>query len=294
MAERRLSFRALVESYRKGGFFHDGGFATLPVVESTTTLVCRGLAKQEKSDPRRPMKEHPVCIGGLLALILLQASAAIAQQAARRAAPPPPARIELRVPKTVVRMELFGGRPVVSVRVNGKGPFQFALDTGVAGTVVSKELAHELGLPDMGQALAGRPGAAAPARATVTRIDKLELGEAEISGLLAVSLEMSTVWTGNQIPQGILNAASFPGLLVTLDYPKKRIELWRGELPAVDGRTVFEWDAEGTLPSVPLTLNGLKLEVALDLGSASGIDLPERYADLLRLASKPATVPDSR
>jgi len=116
------------------------------------------------------MKEHRVCIGGLLALILLQISAASAQQVVRRA-PPPPARIELRVPKTVIPMELFDGRPVVSVRVNGKGPFQFALDTGVTGTVISKELAHELGLPDMGQAVAGRPGAAAPDRATVTRID---------------------------------------------------------------------------------------------------------------------------
>ena len=243
--------------------------------------------------PRGTMKEHRVCIGGLLALIVLQASTVGAQQVVRRA-PPPPARIELRVQKTVIPMELFDGRPVVSVRVNGQGPFQFALDTGVTGTVISKELAHELGLPDMGQAVAGRPGAAAPARATVTRIDKLELGEAEISGLLAVSGDVSTVWTGSQIPQGVLNAASFPGLLVTLDYPKKRIELRRGELPAVDGRSIFEWDAEGTLPSVPLTLNGLKLDVALNLGLASGIDLPERYADLLRLASKPVAIPRTK
>src|ERR1035441_2116349 len=71
------------------------------------------------------MNEHPVCIGGVLALILLQASTASAQQVVRRA-PPPPARVELRVPKTVVPMELFGGRPVVSVRVNGKGPFPAA------------------------------------------------------------------------------------------------------------------------------------------------------------------------
>ncbi len=239
------------------------------------------------------MKEHPVCVSGLLALILLHALAASAQQVVRRA-PPPAALIELRVPKTVVPMELFGDRPVVSVRVNGKGPFQFALETGVTGTMVSTELAHELGLPDMGQAIAGRPGAASPARVTLTRIDKLELGEAEISGLLAVSADVSTVWIGNHLPQGVLNAASFPGPLVTLDYPAKRIELRRGELPAVDGRTVFEWDAEGTLPSTPLALNGLKLEVALNLGLASGIDLPERYADRLRLTSEPVAVPKNK
>ncbi len=242
---------------------------------------------------RQPMKAHPVCVGGLLALTLLQASATSAQEAVRHAAPSAP-QIELRVPKTVVPMELFGGRAVVSVRVNGKGPFPFALDTGVTGTMVSTELARELRLPDMGQAIAGRPGAAAPARATLTRIDKLELGEAEISGLFAVSADVSTVWTGDDRPQGVLNAASFPGLLVTLNYPAKRIELRRGELPAPDGRTIFEWNAEGTLPSTPLALSGVKLEVTLNLGLASGIDLPERYADLLRLTSEPVAVPKTK
>jgi hypothetical protein len=237
--------------------------------------------------------ERPVCVSGILILILAHASVANAQQVVDRN-PPLPSLIELCVPKTVVRMELLDGRPFVSVRINGKGPFQFALETGVTGTVVGAELARELRLPDMGEAIAGRPGAAAPVRATVTRIDKLELGQAEISGVFAVSTDMASVWTGKHLPQGLLNAASFPGLLVTLDYPAKRIELQRGELPAVDGRTIFAWDAEGTLPSTPLALNGLKLEVALNLGLASGIDLPEKYSDRLRLTSEPAAVPRNK
>ncbi len=242
---------------------------------------------------RRLMKVHSICIDAILALILLLASAGRAQEIVP-GAPLPHSRVYLRVPKTVVPMELFDGLPIVSVRVNGKGPFEFALDTGVTGTVVSAELAHELGLPDMGLALTGRPGTAAPARATLTRVDKLELGEAEISGFFAVSADLSTVWTGTRVPQGVLNAAAFPGLLVTLDYRKKRIELRRGRLPVVDGKTIFEWDAEGTLPSVPLTLNGLKLDVALNLGLASGIDLPERYADSLQLVSEPVAVPKTK
>jgi hypothetical protein len=53
------------------------------------------------------MKGHPVCVSGILALILVPASVASAQQVVRRT-PPPPSLIELRVLKTVVRMELFG------------------------------------------------------------------------------------------------------------------------------------------------------------------------------------------
>src|SRR5713101_5884884 len=136
------------------------------------------------------MKRRPVWIGGLLALILLPALTAVWQHVAHKD-PPPPERIELRVPKTVVPMELFGGRPVVSVRVNDKGPFKFILDTGAAGTVVGEELAHELGLPDRGQTRAGRPGAGAPVPSTMPRIEKLEVGEADVSGLFAVSLNLS-------------------------------------------------------------------------------------------------------
>lgn len=232
------------------------------------------------------MKRYAVGIGGFLALILLLAITPLIQNVIHRG-PPPPERIELRVPKTVVPMALFGGRPVVSVRVNDKGPFQFILDTGAEATVVGEELAHELGLPDKGRTRAGRPGAAASAPAIVTRIETLKLGEAQVSGLFAVSLNLSNVWTGSDTPRGVLSAAAFPGLLITLDYPARQIELWRGELPAADGQSIFEWDAGERLPSVPLTLNDVKLKATLDSGSAFGISLARKYVNSLRLASKP-------
>jgi hypothetical protein len=191
-------------------------------------------------------------------------------------------------------MALFGGRPVVSVRVNGKGPFQFILDTGAQGTVVGEELAHELGLPDRGRIRAGRPGGAAPAPAIVTRIETLELGEAQVSGLFAVSLNLSNMWTGSETPRGVLSAAAFPGLLITLDYNARQIELWRGELPAADGQSIFEWDAGERLPSVPLTLNDVKLKAQLDSGSAFGISLPRKCLNSLRLAGNPGEAPKEK
>ena len=66
------------------------------------------------------------------------------------------------------------------------------------------------------------------------------------------------------------------------------------KLPAADGQTIFKWDAEGTLPSVPLTLNSLKLDVALNLGLASGIDLPRTYAGVLPLVCEPVAVPRTK
>jgi hypothetical protein len=187
-----------------------------------------------------------------------------------------------------MRLTSCSGQSTSTYLVCRSRPFQFILDTGAGGTVVSQDLARELGLPDKGQTLAGRPRASAPVPATVTRIDQLELGGAQVSGLFAVSLDLSTVLTGSQAPRGVLSAASFPGLLITLDYPKKRVELRPGELPAADGQTIFAWDAGDRVPAVPITLNELRLKVDLDSGSGSGITLPRKYADILRLASKPA------
>jgi Aspartyl protease len=200
---------------------------------------------------------------------------------------PPRAHVDLGVAKTAVPMQFFHGLPVVNVFINGKGPFKFVLDTGAEGCVVSEDLAHELSLPDRGRALAGRPGAAAPVSATATSIDELDLGAVKLSGVFAVSFNMSGLWKGSSTPRGVLSAASFPGLLITLDYPAKRVELRRGELPGADGLSVFGWDASERLPIVPLDLGGVKLQAHLDSGSNSGIDLPTTYATSLRLLGKP-------
>jgi hypothetical protein len=161
-------------------------------------------------------------------------------------------------------------------------------------TVVSQELARELRLPHKGQTLAGRPGASTPVPAIVTRIDQFELGEAQIYGLFAVSLDLSTVLAGSQAPRGVLSAAAFPGLLITFDYPEKRVDLRRGELPAADGQTILTWDTGDRVPAVPIALNDLKLKVDLDSGSDSGINLPQKYVDVLRLASKPVAVSNEK
>jgi hypothetical protein len=77
------------------------------------------------------VKETATFIDSMLLLLLLNAATGCSQLMHRN--PPPPERVELRTGKAAVPMELFGGRPVVSVHINGKGPFQFILDTGAGG-----------------------------------------------------------------------------------------------------------------------------------------------------------------
>src|SRR5215212_11871208 len=53
----------------------------------------------------------------------------------------------VRAAEGVVRLRLLGGRlPVVPVYLEGRGPFDFLLDTGTNSTIVTPEVAARLGL----------------------------------------------------------------------------------------------------------------------------------------------------
>src|SRR5258708_34562553 len=52
----------------------------------------------------------------------------------------------------VARLDVSHGKPFVMVTLNGKGPFRFVIDTGTGGEAfVSKDLASQLALPQIGQ-----------------------------------------------------------------------------------------------------------------------------------------------
>jgi len=49
--------------------------------------------------------------------------------------------------------------PVVEIKIGGKGPYRFAIDTGAQGHGrISAELAEELGLPEVGEVGTPAPG----------------------------------------------------------------------------------------------------------------------------------------
>jgi hypothetical protein len=53
----------------------------------------------------------------------------------------------LKADQPFVKLEILGGRPVVSrVFLNGQGPFRFLLDTGAQSNQVETSLARKLGL----------------------------------------------------------------------------------------------------------------------------------------------------
>jgi hypothetical protein len=212
------------------------------------------------------MKEmKPLLVRVLVLSLLLDVS---------RAAPSRPEgdapKIEIPAEGATVPMLDIGGRPVVEVKVNGKGPFPFILDTGAMQTVVDSGLSEELASPS----------------ADESRVLDLTIGAIKLARITAhigpITAMFSTV---DHPPRGVLSALSFPGYLVVFDYPSKKIRLLKGALPEPNGKTIFGYGAEEMLPIVPVNVAGKEVKVHLDTGAPFALALPTKYKDQLPLTA---------
>jgi predicted aspartyl protease len=114
---------------------------------------------------------------------------------------------------------------VVPVFVNGKGPYDFALDTGASSTVISLELAAEFGLATekISQLTAGGGDG------TVSRVQlsSLAVGTARQENLAAAASDFLTqvnAELGSKL-QGIVGYDFLRHYRVTLDYPRAALNL---------------------------------------------------------------------
>lgn len=198
-----------------------------------------------------------------------------------------PAPTSIQVPRggVTIPMQDMGGRPVVELKINGKGPYRFVLDTGATTTVVSDELSRELSLTaPAGMHVVSAIGGTAPA---IVAMHDVRIGDAVLEGVIAAVMPLGGLLKGENAPRGILSAASFPGYLLTYDYPGKRISIKEGALESADSKISFQYTEDQVLPTVPVRIAGHDTQVHLDTGSGFGLTLPVKFLTELPLASHP-------
>lgn len=198
---------------------------------------------------------------------------------------PVPASIEIPREGVTFPMQDMGGRPVVDLKINGTGPYRFVLDTGATTTVISEELSRELSLPaPAGMHVTVAGGGTAPA---IVVIHDVRIGDAVLEGVIAAAMPLSVLLKGENAPLGVLSAASFPGYLLSYDFPGKRISIKKGALGSADAKRTFQYTEEQVLPTVPVRIAGHDTQVHLDTGSPFGLTLPVKFLAELPLASQP-------
>jgi Aspartyl protease len=193
-------------------------------------------------------------------------SAALAQHGP--VVPPSPADVTIPAGGDNVPMLDFGGRPVVEVAINGKGPYKLIFDTGASINVVDSTLAAELSLDS-------KP-----------TIQEVRVGKIAARNVPAFVNPISQMLGSGDVPRGVLSASSFPGNLVIFDYPSKKIRFRRGALAQANGKNIFAYDA-GDLPSLPVKVAGHEITVHLDTGAPYPLALPTKYIKELPLTAPP-------
>lgn len=179
------------------------------------------------------------------------------------------------------------GRPLVKVEVNGEGPYNFILDTGADEIAIDEDLKKELRLETL--ATAGKNSAG-----TTVRIRSINMGGAILEGVTIKTFLPHGMFGTGDVPRGVLSAESFPGYLLILDYPGKRILVRKGKLPAADSHTRFQYTREQTLPNVPIRVAGTEIRMHVDSGSPGTVTLPTKFLKELPLISEPTQVGTAR
>jgi predicted aspartyl protease len=114
---------------------------------------------------------------------------------------------------------------LLPVFVNGRGPFQFVLDTGASRTTLSLKLARKLGIVTIDD----RPGTGGGGQVRISsgKVDSLAVGQASVRDLavgVGDFLAMLSTAAGTRL-DGIIGENFLSQFEVTIDYPHSTLDL---------------------------------------------------------------------
>jgi hypothetical protein len=174
----------------------------------------------------RPFRSSAVCAAVLLALT--GCSIAVG---APRAAPLPSSSSSsstVVVPLDVVH-EQSATLAIVPVKINGKGPYPFILDTGASTSGVNADLAAQLGLPRTGKS-STVAGVVSSSQVPLVRVDQWSVGGVTLRPTTIGALEFGTQNSSSSPTQSTSKIAGLLGSdqlsrfgSITLDYQRQQL-----------------------------------------------------------------------
>jgi hypothetical protein len=184
-------------------------------------------------------------------------------------------------------IDLGRGIPLVKVSINGRGPFNFVVDTGTnCPAIVSPKLVKQLGLPTTGHKQITDLGS----RETHA-LDEVSLGSLTVAGteFHSVQAAVTDLPDGDSIFDGILGFGLFHDHLLTIDYPRKRLSLSEGTLAGNSNPNILPMLMPGGIPVIEIAIAGEQVRAGVDSGGI-GLSLPAPLASRLKFASGMETV----
>ncbi len=155
-------------------------------------------------------------------------------------------------------------RVSIPIRIDGKGPWNFIIDTGSQRTVIASNLARQLALaPRQAVTIISMTGRS---EASTVAVPKLDFAGGTIDAFDAPVLEADNLGAA-----GLLGLDTFHGKRVTLNFRSNRMEIAasRSTRPRADPDTIVveAKRRRGQLILLDSEVNGMRVAVMLDTGS---------------------------
>ena len=228
----------------------------------------------------------PKALSRMFCLAVLLPGAALAAKPAAQAPQRPGGEHANSLRTAPTRLDHFG-QVLVPVMVDGKGPFQFLVDTGADGSMISERLARALGLQsprNSGERVEGTTGTE---RMPWVRIARMRIGSI-VRTDVRMPIARSPVMSGLD---GILGMAGFGPVRVAVDFqhdtvaigPSRRGPMW-GYLDIRARRTA------GGLLEISARVGGVRCRAVIDTGAQETLGNFALRKALLRNAAKKAAL----
>ena len=186
--------------------------------------------------------------------------------------------------RTVVPMHLEGGFLLIDVRIDGKGPMPFILDTG-GHAILTADAAKKLGFETRGAGVSTGSGPGSMSTA-YTRVAHLGLGAADVRDLTFLVMpyphEFYERGEGREPIAGILGLEIFERFAVTFDYDKGELVLQpydHGDAPAAEPGERLPLMFTDDMPLVDADLDGRRGVFGIDTGNAGWTLLFPQWAE---------------
>lgn len=164
-----------------------------------------------------------------------------------------------------------GANPMIEVKVNGKGPYKFMVETGGGGLGARLDIRvfNELKPAVIDSVMAGDGSGVGGRVFPIVKLDRLDLGGYEISNASAMVRNYNEKQGVDQM-DGAISLSYFKGALVELNFEKNQLIITKGKLKSADKNTIpFNFDRG--IPVIPLSVGSKKIEANFDTGNMGGL-----------------------
>jgi len=193
-------------------------------------------------------------------------------------------KIDLAKKEVNIPIDLNTQRPIITLNINGKGPYKFIFDTGAGRNFIDEELAKELKLEVISKDPIGSPGSNRQVMSNRVLLPQISIANA----LTSKSVNMNTMPLRKMLPvDGVIGGMFFKDFLLSINYPKSILTITKDQLKkGTNGVIPFNQDSR--ILSTEISVAGNKLEVHLDSGNPGNIDIPFTLKDKLEFVKEPA------